>query len=82
MVYAYAAITEGAGYVNFTPSLGASFPAALELAELRKTVTCGKDGKTGETLMKTVLAPMFALRNFRTGRGSICRGAVMSRQTA
>ena len=60
-LYAWAALDLGLPYVNFTPSLGASFPAALELAEARKTVTCGKDGKTGETLMKTVLAPMFAL---------------------
>jgi myo-inositol-1-phosphate synthase len=49
--------------VNFTPSLGASFPAAMELCQKRKTTTTGKDGKTGETLMKTVLAPMFAHRN-------------------
>jgi myo-inositol-1-phosphate synthase len=52
-------------YINFTPSLGASFPAALELAKERRASTCGKDGKTGETLMKTVLAPMFAYRNFK-----------------
>jgi myo-inositol-1-phosphate synthase len=64
-LYAWAALDLGIPYVNFTPSLGASFPAALELAQERRTVTCGKDGKTGETLMKTVLAPMFALRNFR-----------------
>jgi myo-inositol-1-phosphate synthase len=64
-LYAWAALDLGLPYVNFTPSLGASFPAALELAEQRRTVTCGKDGKTGETLMKTVLAPMFALRNLR-----------------
>ena len=64
-LYAWAALDLGMPLVNFTPSLGASFPAALELAQQRKTVTCGKDGKTGETLMKTVLAPMFALRNFR-----------------
>jgi myo-inositol-1-phosphate synthase len=64
-LYAWAALDLGISYVNFTPSLGASFPAALQLAEERRTVTCGKDGKTGETLMKTVLAPMFALRNLR-----------------
>lgn len=62
-LYAWAALDLGLPYVNFTPSLGASFPAALELAQQRKTVTTGKDGKTGETLMKSVLAPMFALRN-------------------
>jgi myo-inositol-1-phosphate synthase len=63
-LYAWAALDLGLPYINFTPSLGASFPAALELAGERKTVTAGKDGKTGETLMKTVLAPMFAARNF------------------
>jgi myo-inositol-1-phosphate synthase len=64
-LYAWAAIDLGWPYINFTPSLGASFPAALELVQERKTVTGGKDGKTGETLLKSVLAPMFALRNFR-----------------
>jgi myo-inositol-1-phosphate synthase len=64
-LYAWAALDLGLPYINFTPSLGASFPAALELAQERKTVTGGKDGKTGETLLKSVLAPMFALRNFR-----------------
>jgi myo-inositol-1-phosphate synthase len=61
--YAWAALDLGFPYVNFTPSLGSSFPAALELCELRKTCTTGKDGKTGETLMKTVLAPMFKHRH-------------------
>jgi myo-inositol-1-phosphate synthase len=64
-LYAWAAIDLGLPYVNFTPSLGASFPALLELAHERRAVTCGQDGKTGETLLKTVLAPMFAARNLR-----------------
>jgi myo-inositol-1-phosphate synthase len=64
-LYAYAALDLGLPYVNFTPSLGASLPALLELAEKRKAPVAGKDGKTGETLMKTVLAPMFAARNWR-----------------
>jgi myo-inositol-1-phosphate synthase len=64
-LYAWATLDLGLPYINFTPSLGASFPAALELAQERNTVTGGKDGKTGETLLKSVLAPMFALRNFR-----------------
>lgn len=64
-LYAWAALDLGIPYVNFTPSLGASFPAAIQLAEERKTSVSGKDGKTGETLMKTVLAPMFAHRNFK-----------------
>jgi myo-inositol-1-phosphate synthase len=64
-LYAWSAIDLGWPYVNFTPSLGASFPAIQELAEQRGAVYGGKDGKTGETLLKTVLAPMFALRNWR-----------------
>jgi myo-inositol-1-phosphate synthase len=64
-LYAIAAIDLGIPYVNFTPSLGATFPAALALAQERKTVLAGQDGKTGETLLKSVLAPMFAHRNLR-----------------
>ncbi|MBY0228964.1 MAG: inositol-3-phosphate synthase [Gemmataceae bacterium] len=64
-MYAYAALDLGMPFVNFTPSLGATLPALEELAVQRGTTVCGKDGKTGETLMKTVLAPMFALRNWR-----------------
>src|SRR5262249_3514562 len=64
-VYAGAAIELGLPYINFTPSLGASFPAMHELALLRKAAYGGKDGKTGETLLKSVLAPMFAHRNLR-----------------
>jgi myo-inositol-1-phosphate synthase len=63
-LYAWAAIDLGLPYVNFTPSLGASFPAIQELATERKSPIGGKDGKTGETLLKSVLAPMFALRNW------------------
>src|SRR5262249_58892468 len=64
-LYAWAALDLGLAYVNFTPSLGASAPPLLELATQRQTVTAGKDAKTGETLLKSVLAPMFALRNWR-----------------
>lgn len=64
-LYAWAGISLGFNYVNFTPSLGASFPAALEVAKQKGVCVAGKDGKTGETLMKSVLAPMFALRNLR-----------------
>jgi myo-inositol-1-phosphate synthase len=64
-LYGWAALDLGVPYINFTPSLGASFPAALELAKERKASVSGKDGKTGETLMKTVLAPMFLHRNFK-----------------
>ncbi len=64
-LYALAAFRGGHTYINFTPSLGASFPAAHALAEKTGALYAGKDGKTGETLMKTVLAPMFAARNFK-----------------
>ncbi len=62
-LYALAALRNGHTYVNFTPSLGASIPALSQLAETTGSLLAGKDGKTGETLMKTVLAPMFAARN-------------------
>jgi myo-inositol-1-phosphate synthase len=62
-LYAIAALDLGVPYVNFTPSLGASPPAIGELAELRGTCHAGQDGKTGETLLKSALAPLFAARN-------------------
>ncbi|MHC4938967.1 MAG: inositol-3-phosphate synthase [Planctomycetota bacterium] len=65
LLYAYAALDAGFPYVNFTPSLGSSVPALDELARARGTVHAGRDGKTGETLVKTTLAPLFALRNLR-----------------
>jgi myo-inositol-1-phosphate synthase len=65
MLYAYAALDASYPYVNFTPSVGASVPALDELARVRGTVHAGRDGKTGETLVKTTLAPLFAHRNLR-----------------
>jgi myo-inositol-1-phosphate synthase len=62
-LYAIAALDLGMAYINFTPSVGASLPAICDLAEQRKTCHAGQDGKTGETLLKSVLAPMFAARN-------------------
>lgn len=62
-LYAYAAIDAGAVYINFTPSGGAMFDGLVELAEKRGVPIMGSDGKTGETLVKTALAPMFACRN-------------------
>src|SRR5262249_13487967 len=62
-LYALAAIRLGHTYINFTPSPGASLPAIEELAGSVGALYGGKDGKTGETLMKTVLAPMFVRRN-------------------
>ena len=61
MLYAYAAMTKGIPYGNFTPSVAADIPAMVELAEIRKVPIAGKDGKTGQTFIKTVLAP--ALRS-------------------
>lgn len=62
-LYAIAALQEGYCYVNFTPSLGSAPPALDELARKHDTCHMGHDGKTGETLLKSVLAPMFAHRN-------------------
>jgi myo-inositol-1-phosphate synthase len=64
-LYAWAALDLGLPYINFTPCLGASFPALRQLAIEKRTVLAGQDGKTGETLLKTVLAPMFAARNWQ-----------------
>jgi myo-inositol-1-phosphate synthase len=64
-LYAYAALDAGFPYVNLTPSLGAGVPALEELARKRKVPHAGQDLKTGETLLKSALAPMFARRNLR-----------------
>lgn len=64
-LYAYAAFTAGCSYVDFTPSTGARLPALAQLAGERGVPFAGSDGKTGETLLKSVLAPMFAMRNLR-----------------
>jgi myo-inositol-1-phosphate synthase len=62
-LYAIAALDLGLPYINFTPSVG-SAPAAIdELARERETCHMGHDGKTGETLLKSALAPLFAARN-------------------
>lgn len=64
-LYAIAALQEGFPYVNFTPSVGTNIPALYELAEQLGVLHVGRDGKTGETLMKSILAPMFADRNLK-----------------
>ncbi len=64
-LYALASLDLGWGYINFTPSLGSSLPALHEIALERGAVHGGRDGKTGQTLIKTVLAPVFAARNLR-----------------
>ena len=63
ILYAYVALSEGLPFVNFTPSVSVTLPALLELAKLREVPFCGSDGKTGETLLKAVLAPLFRSRN-------------------
>lgn len=62
-LYAIAALDLKMPYINFTPSLGAAPAAIRELAVARGTCQAGQDGKTGETLLKSVLAPMFAARH-------------------
>ncbi|MCI0757163.1 inositol-3-phosphate synthase [Teichococcus vastitatis] len=62
MLYAYAAIEAGVPYGNFTPSLAADAPALKEFAKRRNIPVAGKDGKTGQTMMKTVLAPALRAR--------------------
>ncbi|MEH1055345.1 inositol-3-phosphate synthase [Micromonospora sp. CPCC 206171] len=62
-LYAYAAVEAGCPYVDFTPSTGLRLPALAELAVARGLPYAGHDGKTGETLVKSVLAPMFAMRH-------------------
>ena len=57
MIYAYAAIKEGIPYVNAAPNLSADVPALLQLAQETATPVAGKDLKTGQTLMKTMIAP-------------------------
>jgi myo-inositol-1-phosphate synthase len=62
VLYATAAIDLGLAHVNFTPSTGSDLPALHALALARGAVHAGSDGKTGQTLVKTALAPLFAIR--------------------
>jgi myo-inositol-1-phosphate synthase len=57
MLYAYAALKEGVPYANAAPNLSADIPALLQLAQMTATPVAGKDLKTGQTLMKTMIAP-------------------------
>jgi len=57
MVYAYAALSLGIPFANGAPNLTLDVPALRELAAKRRVPVCGKDFKTGQTLMKTILAP-------------------------
>ncbi len=62
MLYAYAALMENVPFANGAPNLTVDIPALVHLAEERKLPIGGKDFKTGQTMMKTVLAPMFKAR--------------------
>ena len=62
MVYAYAALRSGVPFANGAPNLTVDFPAIIELAKETGIPICGKDFKTGQTLMKTILAPGFKAR--------------------
>ncbi|MBM2615604.1 inositol-3-phosphate synthase [Actinoplanes sp. LDG1-06] len=64
-LYAYAAFLAGCPFVDFTPSTGTRLRALREMAAEAGLPYAGHDGKTGETLVKSVLAPMFAMRHLR-----------------
>ena len=62
MIYAYAALSEGVPYANGAPNLTVDIPAMHELSRRNQAPICGKDYKTGQTLLKTILAPGFKAR--------------------
>jgi len=61
-IYAYAALMEGVPFANGAPNLTVDLPAMVELSKKNNAPICGKDFKTGQTLMKTILAPGFKAR--------------------
>ncbi|HEV3253113.1 MAG TPA: inositol-3-phosphate synthase [Candidatus Acidoferrales bacterium] len=62
MLYAYAALTSGVPFANGAPNLTVDIPALVELAHTQNLAVAGKDFKTGQTLLKTILAPGFKAR--------------------
>ncbi|MGB9773088.1 MAG: inositol-3-phosphate synthase [Bacteroidota bacterium] len=62
MIYAYASIAEGVPFANGAPNLAVDIPALVEFAKEKHVPIAGKDFKTGQTLLKTVLAPMLKAR--------------------
>jgi len=62
MIYAYASLSEGVPFANGAPNLTVDIPAMHELSRRNQAPICGKDFKTGQTLMKTILAPGFKAR--------------------
>jgi len=65
LLYAYAAAAEACPFIHFTPSNATFAPGVLELFDRNGTPYMGRDGKTGETLVKSALAPMFKYRNLQ-----------------
>ncbi len=61
-IYAYAALMEGIPFANGAPNLTVDLPVMQELSRANNAPICGKDFKTGQTLIKTVLAPAFKAR--------------------
>jgi myo-inositol-1-phosphate synthase len=64
VLYTYAVFDMGFPFINFTSCQANSLAALKELANRNKVAHCGRDGKTGETYIKSVLAPAFYARNF------------------
>ncbi len=62
MIYAYAALSEGVPFANGAPNLTVDLPVMMELSKKNHAPIAGKDFKTGQTLMKTILAPGFKAR--------------------
>ena len=62
MLYAWASVTSGVPFANGAPNLTVDIPAITKLALEHNVAVCGKDFKTGQTLMKTILAPGFKAR--------------------
>jgi len=62
MIYAYASLSEGVPFANGAPNLTVDIPAMHDLSRQNQAPICGKDFKTGQTLMKTILAPGFKAR--------------------
>jgi myo-inositol-1-phosphate synthase len=62
MIYAYAALLEGVPFANGAPNLTVDTPALVTLANSQNVAICGKDFKTGQTMIKTVIAPMLKMR--------------------
>ncbi|HLX76429.1 MAG TPA: inositol-3-phosphate synthase [Terriglobales bacterium] len=67
MIYAYAALSEGVPFANGAPNLTVDLPVMLELSRRNEAPICGKDFKTGQTLLKTILAPGFKARMLGLG---------------